>query len=733
MDKDRDKMAERILHLTLEILFRLTGEDYTVVKKTSSERCQDPVSEGWGRPLSPITGPPPHPLIHEDIKEQKILELIYKMIELLTGEVPIRCQDVAVYFSMEEWEYLEGHKDLYKDVMMEDPQPLTSPVLSSERTTSERCPRPLLPQDCKQEDPDVLLDHEGPDAASRPTGPGTSSQSRVRARRGGVPGPSSSRPHVGEEQELEVFIDGDLLISDVQTHTALWNTAHRHHWDSVVTRRLWDEVTRSQVDGWEDLDPNTQRLLREKVMKRWRSIRDRYKRDFNNDMKAPSGSAGRRQRYIYYNALSFLRPTLAIRSTPGSISQPSAEILPVAASKATTTRPPEAMPTAGLSGNSSSSESSQPHAAAGESCQAADIQPEGPSVGFPLSLASDVAHTARPDFLSVCQRQEPLDRNFLPEFVHMSSVFQDSLKYLNEKMAAGFAEVKRSFSEVQRGFREIHNRLDKLKADASKSVNHLFFLTVLRQMENLPSDSQLNIMHACQQSLSHEIKQHPPTQPYQTPAPPYPQPSQPCQAPAQPCQAPAQPCQAPAQPCQAPAQPCQASAQPCQASAQPCQIPSQAFHPPSQQDSAPSQRYPGPSHQYTYPFLQHSAPSQAQTQPSQQRSQTETQCPPYDPFSASTCASPAFLRSPHFHTTSPQPPSTKRYDYSHSFFSDIRNIISTPSHVASSLSAPGPPLHTPTTREVSLANLTVDPMSPTTLPASDSSSTPTRHHCFTSL
>ncbi|XP_077111247.1 gastrula zinc finger protein XlCGF66.1-like [Ranitomeya variabilis] len=163
MDIDRDKMAERILHLTLEILFRLTGEDYTVVKKTSSDRCQDPVSEGWERPLSPITGPPPHPLIHEDINDQKILELIYMMIELLTGEVPIRCQDVAVYFSMEEWEYLEGHRDLYKNVIMEVPQPLTSPDLSSKRTTPERCPRPLLPQDCKQEDPNAPQDHQGED------------------------------------------------------------------------------------------------------------------------------------------------------------------------------------------------------------------------------------------------------------------------------------------------------------------------------------------------------------------------------------------------------------------------------------------------------------------------------------------------------------------------------------------------------------------------------------------
>ncbi|XP_069606329.1 oocyte zinc finger protein XlCOF8.4-like isoform X1 [Ranitomeya imitator] len=163
MNKVQDRIVERILHLTLEILFRLTGEDYTIVKKTSSERCQAPVPEGWGRPLSPITWPSPYPLIYEDINHQKILELAYKMIELLTGEVPIRCEDVAIHFSMEEWEYLEGHKDLYKDVMMEIPQPLTSPGLSSKETTPERCPRPLLPQDYEEENPNVPQDHQGED------------------------------------------------------------------------------------------------------------------------------------------------------------------------------------------------------------------------------------------------------------------------------------------------------------------------------------------------------------------------------------------------------------------------------------------------------------------------------------------------------------------------------------------------------------------------------------------
>ncbi|XP_073518392.1 uncharacterized protein [Phyllobates terribilis] len=37
------------------------------------------------------------------------------------------------------------------------------PDLSSKRTTPDRCPRPLLPQDCKQEDPNVPQDHQGED------------------------------------------------------------------------------------------------------------------------------------------------------------------------------------------------------------------------------------------------------------------------------------------------------------------------------------------------------------------------------------------------------------------------------------------------------------------------------------------------------------------------------------------------------------------------------------------
>ncbi|XP_044146346.1 oocyte zinc finger protein XlCOF7.1-like isoform X3 [Bufo gargarizans] len=156
MEKDRDHMAARILDLTLEIISLITGENYKVVKKSSGECVTPRVSGGWSRTQSPITKPPAHSLIHK----QKILELTTRITELLSGEVPIRCQDVAVYFSMEEWEYLEGHKDLYKDIMMENHQSLTSPDGSSQRNPLERCPSPQYSQDCPEEKPNIPLDHQ---------------------------------------------------------------------------------------------------------------------------------------------------------------------------------------------------------------------------------------------------------------------------------------------------------------------------------------------------------------------------------------------------------------------------------------------------------------------------------------------------------------------------------------------------------------------------------------------
>uniref|UniRef100_A0A8C5Q7E9 C2H2-type domain-containing protein n=1 Tax=Leptobrachium leishanense TaxID=445787 RepID=A0A8C5Q7E9_9ANUR len=125
-DKARDPLTQRILDLTLEIIFLLTGEGHMVVKihEMVTDNSRHKISEGGcGRSQSFNMKPPPHSGIHEQNNE-KILELTNKIIHLLTGEVPIRCEDVTVYLSMEEWEYVEQHKELYEDVMMENHRPV---------------------------------------------------------------------------------------------------------------------------------------------------------------------------------------------------------------------------------------------------------------------------------------------------------------------------------------------------------------------------------------------------------------------------------------------------------------------------------------------------------------------------------------------------------------------------------------------------------------------------------
>ncbi|XP_069800332.1 zinc finger protein OZF-like isoform X2 [Dendropsophus ebraccatus] len=162
--EDRKKMAERIINLTLEIIYLLTGEDYTIVRKLSDTYVTAGilpcVSGGW----SPSTAmsPPSKSLIQETSNAQKILQLTNKITELLSGEVPVRCQDVTVYLSMEEWEYLEGHRDQYKEVMMEDQPPLT-PQEEYRSNTPESCHTPPHCQHHPEETHRILQDDQGED------------------------------------------------------------------------------------------------------------------------------------------------------------------------------------------------------------------------------------------------------------------------------------------------------------------------------------------------------------------------------------------------------------------------------------------------------------------------------------------------------------------------------------------------------------------------------------------
>ncbi|XP_069799689.1 oocyte zinc finger protein XlCOF7.1-like [Dendropsophus ebraccatus] len=98
MKKEKKNFTERILNHALGIIYLLTGEEYVIVKKNS-----------------------PHIATH-----------------LLSGEVPIKCGDISIYFSMDEWDFIEEHKDLYQDVTLKNPKVFHSSEILEDITADSR-------------------------------------------------------------------------------------------------------------------------------------------------------------------------------------------------------------------------------------------------------------------------------------------------------------------------------------------------------------------------------------------------------------------------------------------------------------------------------------------------------------------------------------------------------------------------------------------------------------------
>ncbi|XP_077108201.1 uncharacterized protein LOC143765420 isoform X2 [Ranitomeya variabilis] len=234
------------------------------------------------------------------------------------------------------------------------------------------------------------------------------------------------------QKRMMMMTDIDNLIEEVREREPLWNMADRRHADTGVTRRLWDEVCRNLFPRQESLHPQQLSKLVGKVRKRWRSLRDRFKREFNEEMQAPSGSTGRRRsKYKYGPALSFLRRTMLSRVTfsshraPASSSAPSGAIPPESATEGHVGRPhttvPSSDPTVPSSDPSVPSTSSAP--SSGALLQASLLASDAEQLAFPLPHPSDPA-TSRPPLGSWRQRQRGPERSYAPEFLHLNASFQ---------------------------------------------------------------------------------------------------------------------------------------------------------------------------------------------------------------------------------------------------------------------------------------------------------------------
>ncbi|CAN2391536.1 hypothetical protein PRIEUP_LOCUS1576 [Pristimantis euphronides] len=152
MTKDQNDVTGKILDLALEIIFLLTGEDLLHSKKQnepSADACQSCLSEGSTEDQSPHKERPHPSPAHEETPEPA------ETPHSAAQEVPLRCEDVAVFFSVEEWEYMEQHKERYKEAVTENHQlSAVCPCLTDGPVFTkppESCRSPLGSQECLED------------------------------------------------------------------------------------------------------------------------------------------------------------------------------------------------------------------------------------------------------------------------------------------------------------------------------------------------------------------------------------------------------------------------------------------------------------------------------------------------------------------------------------------------------------------------------------------------------
>ncbi|XP_069607705.1 uncharacterized protein [Ranitomeya imitator] len=223
-----------------------------------------------------------------------------------------------------------------------------------------------------------------------------------------------------------------MMVASIEARGLLWDSRDPRHADQGILRRLWIEVAQSLWDGFDSASPKAKTSFLKQLKTRWRSMKDRFRRGLKKEGQTRSGAAASRTSVYKYNRiLQFLRPVLESRETHSSTRE--------------TVRP------SGAVHSEAPSEQSQPSHSESRSAppQSGELA-AGPS-DVPLAEAS-----VAPSFGSSRQRQRASDRAPMPEFLHLSTVFQNGFKALCDKMC------------------NIERRLENIETDLSRPAKHFF-------------------------------------------------------------------------------------------------------------------------------------------------------------------------------------------------------------------------------------------------------------------
>ncbi|KAM5141711.1 uncharacterized protein ACMZJ9_015414 [Mantella aurantiaca] len=221
MEASNRNLSTRILHLTLEIIYLLTGAENIVAKQKLTWDGQKYIMVSLESLLKP-----------ERKNEKNILQVNQKITDLLMKEMQRQTDNV-----LKEWVSLQGYKYRFNNLVMENQPLLTSQNGSSSKKPPETLPRPLYSWNSTQEHQEIPQEDQvaGPSNMNPPER---------------CPRPLYSRDSTQEHQEIpqEDQVAGSSNMSPLESCPQplySWDSTHEHQ-----------EIPQNdQVDGSSNVRP----------------------------------------------------------------------------------------------------------------------------------------------------------------------------------------------------------------------------------------------------------------------------------------------------------------------------------------------------------------------------------------------------------------------------------------------------------------------------------------------
>ncbi|XP_076163885.1 uncharacterized protein LOC143144889 isoform X2 [Ptiloglossa arizonensis] len=119
---------------------------------------------------------------------------------------------------------------------------------------------------------------------------------------------------------LMTIDDMDTFIGLIEKRPSLYMKNLKEYTDTNVRKKLWEEVCTEIVPNWAELSAESRIKYGQEVQKKWLNLRSCFSRELRAQKNVKTGqSASKRRRYIYFEKLLFLLPTMEQRSAENNV------------------------------------------------------------------------------------------------------------------------------------------------------------------------------------------------------------------------------------------------------------------------------------------------------------------------------------------------------------------------------------------------------------------------------